>query len=59
MTKIIDNEEVTLHLVLGNPGMANLFNDLYIKTVWGMFAKFDFFDADSIRGRTLIDGGLT
>ena len=51
MTEIIDNEEVTLHLVLGNPGMANLFNDLYIKTVWGMFAEFDFFD---VQGRILV-----
>ena len=52
MTEITDNEEVTLHLVLGNPGMANLFNDLYIKTVWGKFAiLFDFFD---VLGRILV-----
>ena len=51
MTEIIDNEEVTLHLVLGNPGMANLFNDLYIKTKVEMFAKFDFFD---VLGRILV-----
>ena len=47
MTKIIDNEEVTLHLVLGNPGMANnLFNRRCLQSL--TFLKED------VQGRILV-----